>query len=208
MLKRRTILTSGLALGTLAGASLAGMGSRLAFGQQLTKDDVFNDRDAPFLGNPKGDVTVVEFFDYQCPYCKKAYPMVKRIIERDGHVKLVMKDWPIFGDASIFAAQAVLGAAQIGKYKTALDALMATKSKLTHEDVQRTLTGAGLSMGEIAASVNAHNQRISGLLDRNYSQATAFNFAGTPAFVIGTSLYPGVLDEKGLVNAIAQARRG
>jgi protein-disulfide isomerase len=178
------------------------------FGHQLTKDEVFNDKHAPFLDNPKGDVTVVEFFDYQCPYCKKAHPTVKKVIESDGNVKLVMKDWPIFGDASIFAAQAVLGAAQIGKYETAMGALMKTKGKLTHEDVERTLTGAGLSMDEIAVAVNKHTAKISGLLDRNYAQATAFNFTGTPAYVIGSSLYPGVLDEKGLVNAIAQARQG
>jgi protein-disulfide isomerase len=203
MITRRTILTSGLALGTLAV-----FGSRLALGQQLTKDEVFNDKDAPVLGNPKGDVTVVEFFDYQCPYCKKAHPTVKKVIERDGHVKLVMKDWPIFGDASIFAAQAVLGAAQIGKYEIAMGALMKTKGKLTHEDVESTLTGAGLSMVEIAAAVNRHTGKISGLLDRNYAQATAFNFAGTPAYVIGSSLYPGVLNEKDLVDAIARARQG
>lgn len=203
MMKRRTILTSGLALGTFAV-----VGSRLSFGQQLTKDEVFNDKDAPFLGNPKGDVTIVEFFDYQCPYCKKSHPMVKKVIERDGKVKLVMKDWPIFGDASIFAAQAVLGAAQVGKYEIAMGALMKTKGKLTHDDIESTLTGAGLSMDEIAIAVNKHTAKISGLLDRNYAQATAFNFAGTPAYVIGSSLYPGVLDEKALTDAIARARQG
>lgn len=202
MMKRRTILTSGLAFG-----ALAVFDSRLALGQQLSKDAVFKDKDAPFLGNPKGNVTVVEFFDYQCPYCKKAYPTVRKVIERDGNVKLIMKDWPIFGDASIFAAQAVLGAAQIGKYEIALDALMKTRGRLTHDDIASTLTGVGLSMDEIAAAVNKHVDKISGLLDRNYAQATAFNFAGTPAFVIGSNLYPGVLDEKGLVDAIGRARR-
>lgn len=202
MITRRTILTSGLALGAFSLFS-----SRLAFGQ-MTKEEVFNDKDAPFLGNPKGDVTVVEFFDYQCPYCKKGYPMVRKVIERDGNVKLVMKDWPIFGEVSIFAAQAVLGAAEIGKYEVAMDALMTTRSRLTHEEVESILTGAGLSMSDIAASVNTHTAKISGLLDRNYAQATAFNFAGTPAYVIGSSLYPGVLDEKGLVDAIARARHG
>lgn len=203
MITRRNLMTSGLAVGAFAVS-----GSRLAFGQKMTKDEVFNDKDAPFFGNPKGDVTVVEFFDYQCPYCKKAHPTVKKVIERDGNVKLVMKDWPIFGDASIFAAQAVLGAAQIGKYEIAMGALMKTKAKLTHDDIESTLTGAGLSMDEIAVSVNKHTAKISGLLDRNYAQATAFNFAGTPAYVIGSSLYPGVLDEKALVAAIARAREG
>ncbi|MHB0952722.1 MAG: DsbA family protein [Allorhizobium sp.] len=202
MLTRRTVLTSSLALGTFAL-----LGNRVALGQQLTQEEVFNDKDAPVLGNPKGDVTVVEFFDYQCPYCKSSHPTVKKVIEKDGNVKLLMKDWPIFGDASIFAAQAVLGAAQIGKYEVAFEALMKTKGKLTHEDVESTLIGAGLSMTELASAVNKHTAKISGLLDRNYAQATAFNFAGTPAFVIGSSLYPGVLDEKRLIDAIAKARQ-
>ncbi|WP_119255882.1 DsbA family protein [Shinella zoogloeoides] len=201
MLTRRTILTT-----TLATAAAAATGLKPSLAQQLTKDDVFFDKDAPVLGNPKGNVTIVEFFDYQCPYCKKAHPMVEKVVKADGNVRLVLKDWPIFGDVSIFAAQAVLGAAQIGKYEVAMEALMKTKGKLTHEEVEKRLTGAGLSMQEVAASVNKHDAKISGLLNRNYSQALAFNFAGTPAFVIGSALFPGVLDEKGLKDAIAKAR--
>lgn len=202
MLTRRTVLTSGLTLGTFAVFT-----TRFALGQQMTKEEVFNDKDAPVLGNAKGDVTIVEYFDYQCPYCKKAHPTVEKVIKKDGNVRLVMKDWPIFGDASIFAAQAVLGAAQIGKYEVAFEALMKTKGKLTHEDIENTLSGVGLSMTEIATAVNKHTEKISGLLDRNFNQATGFNFAGTPAYVIGSSLYPGVLDERGLVDAIALARK-
>src|SRR5690606_5092075 len=143
--------------------------------QQLTKDDVFFDKDAPVLGNPKGNVTIVEFFDYQCPYCKKAQPMVEKVVKADGNVRLVLKDGPSFGDVAVLAAQAVLGAAQIGKYEVAMEALMKTKGKLTHEEVEKRLTGAGLSMKEVAASVNKHDAKISGLLNRNYSQALAFN---------------------------------
>lgn len=201
MLTRRTILMT-----TLATAAAAATGLKPSLAQQLTKDEVFFDKDAPVLGNPRGNVTIVEYFDYQCPYCKKAHPMVEKVVKADGNVRLVLKDWPIFGDVSIFAAQAVLGAAQIGKYEVAMEALMKTKGKLTHEEVEKRLTGAGLSMKEVAASVNKHDAKISGLLNRNYSQALAFNFAGTPAFVIGSALFPGVLDEKGLKDAIAKAR--
>jgi len=158
------------------------------------------------LGNPKGDVTLVEFFDYQCPYCKKSHPTVKKLVEQDGNIRLVLKDWPVFGGASIFAAQAVLGAAQIGQYEKAMEALMRTSGKLTEEVVEKALTGAGLKMADIVAAVNKHSGKISGLLDRNYSQALALNFVGTPSFVIGSHLYPGVLDEKGLKEAIATAR--
>ena len=201
MLTRRTVLTV-----SLAAATASVLGSRFSFAQQLTKAEVFFDRDAPVLGNPKGDVTIVEFFDYQCPYCKKAHPMVEKVVVEDGNVRLVLKDWPILGDASVFAAQAVLGAAQIGKYETAMEALMKTTGRLSQADIEKTLTGAGLSMTEIAAAINKHNGKIAGLLDRNYKQALAFNFAGTPSFVIGSAIFPGVLDEKGLKEAIAKAR--
>lgn len=201
MLTRRKMM--GVALGT---AALAGMTPRLSHAQAPSKQDVFFDKDAPVLGNLKGDVTIVEFFDYQCPYCKQSHPTIRKVVEADGNVRLVMKDWPIFGGPSIFAAQAVLAAAQIGRYEPALEALMNTSTRLSEEVVAEAFDGAGIKMAEIVTSVNKHNVKISGLLDRNYNQASAFNFAGTPSFVIGASLYPGVLDEKALKEAIAKAR--
>ncbi|CAM3653261.1 DsbA family protein (plasmid) [Agrobacterium radiobacter] len=201
MYSRRDFLAGGIA--AAGGVLLTGQTSQA---RQLSTNDVFYDKDAPVLGNPKGKVTVVEFFDYQCPYCKSSHAMVKKVVAADGDVRLVMKDWPVFGGASIFAAQAVLGAAQIGKYQVAMDALMKTKARLSEEDVEKALTGVGLTMKEIAASVNKHNKKISGILDRNYNQALSFNFVGTPSFVIGKTIYPGVLDEKGLKEAIRNAR--
>lgn len=201
MITRRNLLAV-----TAGTAALGALMPRLVLAQEITEKTVFYDKDAPVLGNPKGDVTIVEFFDYQCPYCKKTHPTVKKVVEEDGNVRLVLKDWPVFGGASIFAAQAVLGAAQIGKYEPAMEALMKTKGKLSEEDVEKTLTGAGLEMKEIAAAVNKYTDKISGLLDRNYNQALAFNFAGTPSFVIGRTTFAGILDEKGLKAAIAEAR--
>lgn len=201
MLTRRNLINA--TLGTVA---LSPLMPRLSFAQDVTKEEIYFDKDAPVLGNPKGDVTLVEFFDYQCPYCKKSHPTVKKLVEQDGNIRLVLKDWPVFGGASIFAAQAVLGAAQIGQYEKAMEALMRTSGKLTEEVVEKALTGAGLKMKDIVAAVNTHNGKISGLLDRNYNQALALNFVGTPSFVIGSHLYPGVLDEKGLKEAIATAR--
>lgn len=201
MLTRRNLINA-----TLGSVALSTLMPRLSFAQDVTKEEIYFDKDAPVLGNPKGDVTLVEFFDYQCPYCKKSHPTVKKLVEQDGNIRLVLKDWPVFGGASIFAAQAVLGAAQIGQYEKAMEALMRTSGKLTEEVVEKALTGAGLKMTDIVAAVNKHNGKISGLLDRNYSQALALNFVGTPSFVIGSHLYPGVLDEKGLKEAIATAR--
>lgn len=201
MLLRRDFIASGLA--AVGGTLITAQNSPA---QRMSMNDVFFDRDAPVIGNPKGKITVVEYFDYQCPYCKSSHAMVKKVVADDGDVRLVLKDWPIFGGASIFAAQAVLGAAQVGRYQLAMEALMRTKARLSEDDVEKALTGAGLTMKEIAASVNKNNRKISALLDRNYSQALGFNFVGTPSFVIGKTIYPGVLDEKGLTDAIRRAR--
>jgi len=175
--------------------------------QQLTQAEVYYDPDAPVLGNPKGNVTLVQFFDYQCPYCKKSHADVEAVVKADGNVRLVMKDWPIFGDSSVFASQAVLGAASLGQYEQAMEPLMATPGALSEEDVKSILSGAGFDLSKLAAAVNKNFTKISGLLERNFNQAAAFGFAGTPAFVIGTGLYSGVLDQHGLRNAIALARK-
>jgi len=174
--------------------------------RQLTEDEVFRDPDAPVLGNPKGDVTIVEFFDYQCPYCKKSHPDVESVVAEDGNVRLIMKDWPVFGDTSVFASQAVLGANELGAYKHAMEALMATPASLSEDDVKRLLTSAGLDLSKIAEAVRQNDKKISDLLTRNYNQALAFNFGGTPSFVIGRATSSGVLGKEDLRSLIKQAR--
>ncbi len=194
-------------LSVVAGSTLAStLPVRSGFAAQLTQKEVFRDPDAPVLGNPKGDVTIVEFFDYQCPYCKKSHPDVKAAVSEDGNVRLVMKDWPVFGDASVFASQAVLGANEIGAYEKAMEALMVTPASLTEDDVKGLLTAAGLDLAKIAEAVQRNDKKISDLLTRNYNQAIAFKFAGTPSFVIGKMTYSGVLGKDQLHDAIKQAR--
>ena len=178
----------------------------LARAQSPSIDEVLNDPVAPEQGNPEGDVTIVEYFDYQCPYCKAMHPLLRDVVEADGNVRLVMKDWPIFGPVSVYAAQAVQGAAALGDYETALDALMRANTRLSHEKVEEILTDAGLDFDAIAASVSKNQDAIGALLDRNYHQAEAFQFNGTPSFVIGRTVYPGVLDRALLEEAIAKAR--
>jgi protein-disulfide isomerase len=202
MLSRREVLAGGLA--TAAGLTLPGVRDSAA--AQMSTKEIFFDKDAPVLGNPKGSVTVVEYFDYQCPYCKSSHAALKKVVAADGDVRLVLKDWPILGDASVFAAQAVLGAAQIGHYEPAMEALMKTRGRLSQSQVEKALAGAGLTMEMLSAAVNENNSKISALLDRNYSQALSFNFVGTPSFVIGKDVYPGVLSEKALKDAIKLAR--
>jgi protein-disulfide isomerase len=206
-LTRRTALTGGLL--ALGGTTLwTATRSARAQEQPLrpTIDEVMFDPANPVLGNPEGDVTIVEFFDYQCPYCKANHPVLNEVVEADGNVRLVMKDWPIFGAPSVRAAQLALGAASLDAYLTANDALMATEGRLDDSLIEETLAEAGLDVAALDAAYGENRDTWDGLLTRNGAQAAAFQLRGTPAFIIGTVIYPGAMDKAGLENAIAMAR--
>lgn len=203
MLNRRQILaasvagTAGMMLGTTA------------FSQNMPSvNDVLYDPEIPVLGNPKGDVTIVEFFDYQCPYCKKGHGELLDVVKRDGKVRLVMKDWVIFGEPSTYAANLVLAAEEDGQYIKAMEALMKTPGRLTREQVDEALKKGGLDPVKLEATYKKHAKKIDGILQRNMAQGDALNFGGTPSFVIGTRLYGGVMKEKDLIEAIKMARTG
>ncbi|WP_206453430.1 DsbA family protein [Aurantimonas marina] len=199
--RRKLIIGSAL----LAGAPFV---SRTAFAEvdPMSKEAVLFDPQVPVLGNPKGDVTIVEYFDYQCPYCKKAHPDDMRVVEEDGNVRFVMKDWPIFGPPSLYAARLTL-AAGTGHAK-AMSALMATKGKLTPDMIETILTKAGFSVPKLNAAYDRDKDRINSMLQRNSTQAETFGFPGTPAYIIGTAIYPGVVAPNDMKAAIATARKG
>lgn len=204
MLNRRQF-----ALGSALG--LAGLSVVVPLGVRAqgspTPEDVYFDPDNPVLGNPKGDVTIAEYFDFQCPYCKRDFPKVRKVVKEDGNVRLVMKDWPIFGDPSVYAAHLSLAARTLGKGEAAIDALMATKGRLSQSTVDETLKGGGLDVSALKAAYAKHQSSIDAVLGRNAAQAEAFGFPGTPSYVIGRKVYPGILDEDGLKQAIAEARK-
>ncbi|MCM2291525.1 DsbA family protein [Allorhizobium sp. BGMRC 0089] len=198
MIKRRTFVAATAASILLPAASRAE--------EPIGPRDVFFDKDIPVLGNPKGNVTIAEFFDYQCSYCKANHPTVAKVVKEDGNVRLVMKDWPVFGPVSAMAAQAVLASAKFDQYSIAQEALLALKGPLTAERIASTLTAAGLDMEKVKAAVKQNEMEISGVLTRNWQQAESLGFQGTPSFVIGKTLYSGVLEEKDLKDALAKAR--
>ncbi len=203
MIDRRQML----AAASSVGAAALAFPSIIARAQgSPTPNQVFFDPDIPVLGNPKGDVTIVEYFDYQCPYCKIGHPELMKVVERDGNVRLVMKDFPIFGSVSIYAANLVLAANAVGKYSQALHALMATEGRLQKAQVDAALLKAGLDPTALHAAFKKDSKRIDAIIVRNMGQASAFNLQGTPAFIIGRKIYPGLMNEKALTDAIAEAR--
>ncbi|HEX7791051.1 MAG TPA: DsbA family protein [Afipia sp.] len=173
----------------------------------LTKESVLRDPDIPALGNPDGDITIVEYFDYQCPFCKKIAPVLDQVLKEDGEVRLVLKDWPILGDPSGYAARQVLAAKYQNKYEAAHRALIGRTGRLTEAAIDETLAQAGVDVAKAKADLAANKAAIDALLKRNNDQAEAFGFRGTPAFVVGTFRVPGGLTAEQFKLAIADARK-
>lgn len=199
-------------VGAVACAAMVAFGalSISAFGEEgndiLSRDAVLRDPEIPALGNPKGDLTVVEFFDYQCPFCKKLAPDIAQVIHEDGKIRLVLKDWPIFGAVSTSAAKMALAAKYQGKYQEAHDALIGAAEKLTDANIPDLLTKAGVDVDKAKLDLQANQKTIEDLLIRNNDQAEAFGFQGTPGFIVGFFRVPGVVEMKVFKQIIADAR--
>jgi protein-disulfide isomerase len=191
-----------------AGAVMLAAPSALAQGETvLTEALVLRDPDIPVAGNPGGDVTIVEYFDYQCPYCRKIEPELRQVVQDDGKVRLVWKDWPILGEISVIAARMALASKYQDKYLAAHEALMGVNSKLTAPRIRELLAGAGIAVDRLDRDLAANAKAIDAVLARNGDQATAFGFRGTPSFIVGKFRVPGVLSMADFERVIADARR-
>lgn len=173
----------------------------------LSEDSVLRDPALPALGNPTGDVTIVEYFDYRCPYCKKVNPDLVKVVSEDGHVRLVFKDWPVFGGVSIYAAKLALATKYQNKYAEAHDALISAKEKLSEANVPTMLAAAGINVDQAAQDLEVHRGEIDAILARNDEQAQAFGFQGTPGFIVGHFRVPGAVGAATFQHIIADARK-
>ncbi|MGN0932763.1 DsbA family protein [Falsigemmobacter intermedius] len=165
--------------------------------------------DQPVLGNPDGDVTLIEFYDYQCPFCRKIHGEVTELVRRDGRIRLVMKDWPIFGDSSVFAHKVGLAAVSMGKYEAVHNALMSLPGRrLAEADIARAAKSAGVEADAAAALFDRQADRWMPLIWRNEQQAQQLGLQGTPAFMAGRAIYPGAASLSTLRGMVQEARRG
>ena len=158
----------------------------------LSESSILRDPDIPVLGNEKGDITIVEYFDYQCPYCRKINPELTKVVHDDGHIRLVYKDWPIFGGASIYAARLALASKYQNRFSEAHEALISLHEKLSEDKVESTLASAGIDVARAKNDLAANRGAIDAILARNHEQAMALGFQGTPSFIIGHFRIPGV----------------
>jgi protein-disulfide isomerase len=204
------------ALGLLgAGAVMLGMGiapgSALGEGADgdnvLTEALVLRDPDIPVAGNAEGDITIVEYFDYQCPYCRKIAPELRQVVQDDGKVRLVLKDWPILGEISVVASRMALASKFQDKFVQAHEALIGVNSKLTEPRLRELLAAAGVDVDRLARDLTTKAKVIDAILARNSDQALAFGFKGTPSFIVGKFRVPGALTMAEFDQAIADARK-
>ena len=162
------------------------------------------DTRSPVWGNPKGDVTIVEFFDYNCPYCKKVFPSVKKLIADDGNIRVVMKELPVLGPNSEYAAKAALAAQKQGKYDLFHAQMMSKSSRLSREGVLSAAEKVGLDMDQLKKDMES--SAVQQELERASVWAQRLGINGTPAFVIGDQLIPGAIDGQQMKRYVEKAR--
>lgn len=160
------------------------------------------------LGNPDGDVTVVEFFDYQCPVCRQVHPDVKALVAEDGNIRLIHKHWPIFGEPSVHAAELALAARWQDRYEAVHEALMTLSGRLDSDTVRRTAQAAGLDLSRADADLQARREDVDTMLSDTMREATLMGLRGTPGFLVGNYVVPGGLDRTGLAELVQGVRAG
>ena len=157
-------------------------------------------------GNPNGDVTLVEFFDYRCGYCKQVAGAVAAAVSEDGKVRLVHKQLPILGPASVLAARAAVAAQSQGKYALFHDALMAERRQLDEAGLVDLAKRVGLDGDRLRRDMMSPETEAR--IQKSVTLAQSLDIRGTPAFVIGGELIPGAVDAATLKGLIAKARKG
>ena len=167
--------------------------------------EVLDDPESPVGGNPKGDVSLVEFFDYRCPYCKQVEPALEALLGQDKQLRFVYKEFPVLGPDSVTASRAALAARKQGKYDALHRALMSTKGQLDEATVLKVAQSVGLDSERLKRDMAA--PEIDRALKANLQLAEALDIRGTPGFIIGDEIVPGAVDLETLKGLIATARR-
>ena len=163
------------------------------------------DPTAPVLGNPKGDITLTEFFDYNCPFCKKIVPTIHKLISSDPDLRVVFREWPVFGEGSEFAARASLASLAQGKYWQTHTALMAMKDRAAEPSVMRAVRDLGLDEAKLRADMQS--DRVSSHISRSFELADHMSLVGTPTLIAGDEARFGDTSLDELKALVARARK-
>lgn len=177
---------------------------------QMYRDYLENEEGAPVLGNPNGDVTIVEFFDYRCGFCRRHFPAVMKLVREDGNIRLVPRQYPILDrqgqtPVSYLAATAALAAHKQGKFEAFHLAAMAADGGLTEDRIYDIASDVGLDVVQLKADMKSK------LVDKSVKNSLAIGqdigFDGTPGYIIGDDVIVGAEGYDRLLEAVARARK-
>ena len=168
------------------------------------RDALERDPNAPVFGNPEGDVTVVEFFDYNCPYCRRVKPHMEALLAADKNVRVVYREWPILGEGSVFAARAALASREQGKYDEFHWAMMELKGRVEESNVMQAAEKLGIDTAQLRRDMES--PKINEHIETSMRLARSLGFNGTPSFVIGEALAPGLIEADQMIEMVNQAR--
>ena len=166
--------------------------------------EIEQDPDDPVLGNPDGDVTLVEFFDYQCGFCKRMTGSLFETVRADGRVRLIMKEFPILGPVSEIAARAALASRRQGRYEDMHIALMDLRGRLTEQAVLQTARELGLDVDRLEADMA--DPEVAQVFGKVRALADRLEIGGTPTIIIGGEVIAGAVDAGQLQDLIGEAR--
>lgn len=198
----------------VSGAAFAGLGPASAFAQtadrpnpmpEELRKDLERDPTAPVLGNPKGDITLTEFFDYNCPFCRKMVGTVQKLISSDPQLRVVYREWPVFGEGSYFAAQASLASLKQGKYWQFHAALMGLKERAVEATVMRTARKVGLDEDKLRADMKL--PEVEKHIRNSSELAEHMGLMGTPTFITGDEGVFGEMSLKEIRDLVARGRK-
>ena len=155
--------------------------------------DIYRGTDAAVAGDPKGDITVVEFFDYNCGYCKRGMPEVQKLIQADPHVRVVFKELPILSKGSEETARVALAARRQGKYWEFHQAMLATKGQANEASSLKAAADLGLDMEKLKADYKS--DAVKDELEKSKALAKKMSINGTPHFLVGDKSIPGAPED-------------
>jgi protein-disulfide isomerase len=171
---------------------------------QTHKDEIFNDPNSEVSQNPKGDVTIVEFYDYQCGYCKMVHGTLQQLFAEEKNVRYIHKNYPILGPASLTAAHAAVAATKQNKFDELHAALLGSKERLDDEGIMAIAKKVGLDVDKLKKDMN--DEKVKAQVQKELALGQALGVRGTPMFIIGDKTFPGAIGLDQFKASIAEVR--
>ncbi len=169
-------------------------------------DQIYNDPDHVVLGNPDGDVTLVEFFDYNCSYCRTSMPDIARLLQEDPNLRIILKEFPILSNESMEAARIAVAVSKQEDidYWTFHESLFTARGQVTGQVALDA--AADLGLNPVSVELDASNEEVAEIIQRSYVMAQGLNISGTPTFIIGDEILPGAVGYDALKERIDNMR--